>query len=442
MILAKAVNLKDSRYAVHYFKEILFQLGYDGPLATGIAEILRGWRNVGNEGSALEKQVIISEIVARAQPRDDSWFTLASKELIVPEAVLRDHAARGDSLSLAILIYLSRQQFSHLANQNWPSYMISFVLGFASQFNVRDTLPELQHEFCVLWNEIVRKVQNENDRDMAKLLIGQIHQVYVNLHTDPVTPISSTFDLRIPEDSSSYAVCNVPEHWHYWHSYPIPFILPDLPRLHNDHFLPSYSFSSSLDTTRTRAESTNTLPLDNSIAIPVNTTTEIRPMLSSSPDPATIVPMYGGVYTSRMMNLPPMGLFPFPFPSEPRASTSPTDAVAAQPTSVSHAAWGDHAYSFPESRYSILAANARRSSSASDLGAAAMREDSENAALRKGKEKAVPYPSSAIHEDATMVAMDVFSRPPSPQSILAVTSPVLSSSPLDAEDVHGQQDIV
>ena len=51
----------------------------------------------------------MSIIVATMQPRGDPWFLLASKSLGVPEAVLRDHTAHGDSLSLAILIHITRQ---------------------------------------------------------------------------------------------------------------------------------------------------------------------------------------------------------------------------------------------------------------------------------------------------------------------------------------------
>jgi hypothetical protein len=81
----------------------------------------------------------------------------------------------------------------------------------------------------------------------------------------------------------------------------------------------------------------------------------------------------------------------------------------------------DSAFFPPESHLSMLAP-ARHSllSSEGGSGATAMREDSEKAALRKGKEKAVPYPSSAIHEDV-MVTMDVVSWSPSPQSIVDVT---------------------
>ena len=296
MILAKALDLKHFPFAVTTLRTILNTFQYSSPLATGIAENLKGWRNDRDEATALTGQAFISEIVARTQPRDDSWFTLASKELCVPEAVLRDYAAHGDSLSLAILIYLTRQQFSHLGNQHWPSVMFSFVLLSASKFLVGDTSPDLQHQFCALWNEIVRKVQNDSDRKMAELLLGRIRLVYVALHDElvpviPIIPGFNTIDLRIPGDSplenppledfhldpplddpSSYAVCNVPGH--YWHPYPTPYILPPgPPRRRPDpvvpHIpvpMPSPSRNLGPDITYAPAESTDALSLHNNIA--------------------------------------------------------------------------------------------------------------------------------------------------------------------------------
>ena len=189
MILVKALDLKHFPNPFIIFKSILYTFRYSGPLASSIAKICRDCRDDSDEGTVLEAQATISEIVAKMQPRDDSWFILASNELRVQEAVLRDHATNGNSLSLAILIHLTRQQFSHLGNRNWPSDTFSFVLWFASKFNARDTSPELQHKFCALWNQIVRKMQNDNDRSLAKLLLRNIHKVYIALHEDTGGPI-------------------------------------------------------------------------------------------------------------------------------------------------------------------------------------------------------------------------------------------------------------
>jgi hypothetical protein len=40
----------------------------------------------------------------------------------------------------------------------------------ASKFNAQDTSPELQHNFCGLWNQIVKDVRDHNDRYMAYLI--------------------------------------------------------------------------------------------------------------------------------------------------------------------------------------------------------------------------------------------------------------------------------
>jgi len=123
---------------------------------------MRGWGDGGDRDTALVVQAILTGIVAKAQRQDDSWFILASGELGAPETVLRDYAAHGDSLSLAVLIHITRQQFSHYWKQSWPEDGFLKVLEAASKFNVQDTLPELQHEFCALWNQIVLKVHNNN----------------------------------------------------------------------------------------------------------------------------------------------------------------------------------------------------------------------------------------------------------------------------------------
>jgi len=155
------------------------------------------------------------------------------------------------------------------------------------------------------------------------------------------------------------------------------------------------------------------------------------------------------------MNLSTSEASAYPSLSKPRGSTSPTDIVSVQHTSVSHAGSGalnvpsssspplvlDHLLPI-ESRSSILASAAHCSSlSASYLGATATRNDSEKAALRKGKEKDVLYPSSAIHEDV-VVTTDVLSRSPSPQSIVDVTGAVLSPSSPDAEHTPGWHSMV
>ncbi len=77
--------------------------------------------------------------------------------------------------------------------------------------------PELQHRFCVLWNEVVLKAQKNNNGSIPEYIFIRIRNIYIALHqnTDavPTRFSTSTNDndsiLWLP---SSYPVCNIPDH--------------------------------------------------------------------------------------------------------------------------------------------------------------------------------------------------------------------------------------
>ena len=205
MVCMKAINSAYSPY-----KRVgPYSLGRLKSPLDEILVILRGW------GAELDlpAQAIISTILARVQPCDDSWFLRASGEMGGPEAVLRDYAAHGHSLSLFILIHLVHQHFNHLGTQGWPDYFFSSVLEAASKFDVKDTSPQLQRDFCALWNQIVRKAQDGNNRRIANDILARIRNVYLALHQDtnsaPTRFSPSTSDRdAILSDPASYPVCN------------------------------------------------------------------------------------------------------------------------------------------------------------------------------------------------------------------------------------------
>jgi hypothetical protein len=93
ILCAKAVDPVYFPHAFTVFDNILYKCQYHGPLATGIVEIVRGWPTWSSleKGDILYTRAIASMIVARVQPHDGTWFILASNELGIPEAVLRDY---------------------------------------------------------------------------------------------------------------------------------------------------------------------------------------------------------------------------------------------------------------------------------------------------------------------------------------------------------------
>ena len=357
MVCMKAI---DPAYSPYSYVVIFSKYQYGGPLATGIVEILRGWQNTRDESTVSEAQAIISTVIARVQPRDDSWFTLTSGELGVPEVVLRDYAIHGHSLSLFILIHLVHQQFSHFGSPTWPKHHFSDVLEAASKFDVKDTSPELQHGFRALWNQIVRKAQNDNDRAMADYILLSIRNVSITLHQDtnsaPLGFTNSTDDGDyIQWDPDSYSVCNTPDHHpdsalHIHGDSASATFGRTVPHDHdNTALVPSFP-SCGIATTSTSAHAplfvdeslTDVPPLDDNIPPPVQTTPSSRRIPSTSADPITTLATHGSIDTStRTISLSTPETLASTPSSKSKVSNSPPDVVAAERTAITHTASGD-----------------------------------------------------------------------------------------------------
>ena len=172
--------------------------------------------NSGDE-NAIYLQAIRTAMVARPQHRDDSWFWRhAPKALGYSEGVLRDYAAKGDSLSLAILIYATRQQFINFQFPSWPSEQFWAVLDGLSKLNALNTEPELRAEFCALWDQIVLKAQKDDQR-MAFQILRNIRNVYLTLHQNTCSA-STQFHATMGDwdnalkDPFTYPLCDPTSH--------------------------------------------------------------------------------------------------------------------------------------------------------------------------------------------------------------------------------------
>jgi hypothetical protein len=216
ILCARAIEPAHNKSSFRIISIILSHYQYRGPVPAEVLQIVRGWDNDRDENTSLVAQATVSSIVAGTQRRDDPWFILASDELGVPESVLRDYAVHGDSLSLAILIHIIRQQFSLFWNATEVRSVFEDVLYAASKFNVRNSLPELQHDFCSLWNQVVLKAQ-KGERAMTWSILKQTRDLYIALHQDtdsaPIQFSASTGDRDvILWKLSSYPLCNIPGH--------------------------------------------------------------------------------------------------------------------------------------------------------------------------------------------------------------------------------------
>ena len=165
---------------------------------------------------------LIACIIATVQEHDGRWFELATGQLGISISVLENYLTHGDSVLLANCIGICRYELEALSRNNWTygSVTRSGCLEIVSNFNAQNTLPDLKHEFCGLWNELIRMARDSANRRMSSLAINilrHIHHIYFTLHegTDAApTAFNAVTDdyANVLFDPSSYPSCNIPEH--------------------------------------------------------------------------------------------------------------------------------------------------------------------------------------------------------------------------------------
>ena len=153
---------------------------------------------------------IVAGILASARERDDRWHALAIDVFGLPERALRDHVTHGDSVLLFILIHTTRHA---IHSGSWTPW----ILSSHPRFNIRNTLPRLQDDFCALWNEIVTRTRENGDDVPLVDILRKIRYSFITLHqgTDaaPTAFSHSTDDnASVLFEPSSYPMCTVASH--------------------------------------------------------------------------------------------------------------------------------------------------------------------------------------------------------------------------------------
>jgi hypothetical protein len=152
-----------------------------------------------------------TKLLPSVQKRDEYWIAIASDAYGLSRLDLQDMVSLGGNIVLlSILINISRRTIQSNFRE-WE------VLAGLTRFDIRDTLPWLQHDFCALWNDIVQEARNQGSfRTPCDILHGLRH-LYLSLHqgTDaaPTAFSASTDDLNhVLLLSSSYPFCNIASH--------------------------------------------------------------------------------------------------------------------------------------------------------------------------------------------------------------------------------------
>jgi hypothetical protein len=211
IICLDAVHAAQSSSVSGILHDILSGRWLEVPQSVELGHSLTRWSNSGDGHSALFAKSIIAGIVAGVQERDERWSALARDHLGVPEDVFEKYATNDENVLLASLMHVTRQTLpSFFVNQ----YRLQLSI---SGFDIQKTLPDLQHEFCDFWNEIVLEAQKTVPYSSPVYVLANIRHLYVALHQDtPVAPTAFSLSTDTLDGilyrGSSYPICNIPDH--------------------------------------------------------------------------------------------------------------------------------------------------------------------------------------------------------------------------------------
>ena len=132
---------------------------------------------------------IVACIIARAQRRDDRWTMLVKETFGVPDGVLQDSLAHGDSVLLSVLIHVCRQT-------NSSGLWTSGILSSLSKFDICKTLPILQDDFCALWNELSQEAINRESFSVPAQILSEIRHCYFALFPDTYSNLIASIGSR------------------------------------------------------------------------------------------------------------------------------------------------------------------------------------------------------------------------------------------------------
>ena len=191
----------------------------EAPQSIELGHSIRRWCLSSDEWVALTARSLVASIIA-AQERNDRWIALVKDQFGLPDRILRDNIRYGDSVLLVILLHVINNLF-HAVLPPWDSN----ILRVLSRFDILNTLPHLQHEFCTLWNEIVQDAQNRRPYSTPLFILREVRHLYAALHGDTYFPPNGTSASPTTSNDtvwqpSSYPLCNVVSH----HSSPMPHV--------------------------------------------------------------------------------------------------------------------------------------------------------------------------------------------------------------------------
>ena len=187
---------------------------------------VKNWKSITHTVTLFYAECVAAVTISSVPDRDDRWLQLASGPLDASKRyLLHNPSTNCDNILLANIISIVRRTIQTYSGS--PERHRSDILGASTKtleslrkLDISKTLPELQHEFCAVWNQLVELAQNDKREYIvcvAKTTLENIRKLYIMLHKRPSaspTKFEGATDDADPvlDDPSSYCTSSLAGH--------------------------------------------------------------------------------------------------------------------------------------------------------------------------------------------------------------------------------------
>jgi hypothetical protein len=187
------------------------------------------WKDVTHPVTRFYRQCVAVLTISIVRDHDEHWSQLVKGLLDVSKTPLQKYIKNSDSVLLANAIFIVRrtvQTYSGSVDRHRQD-----VIGASSKtletvckkLDIQHSLPELRHEFCGVWNQLVAAAQSSlppHHEFVATTTLRNIRKLYIALHEYTSTPATSfktfytTTDDRDPifDNPQLYPICTFGDH--------------------------------------------------------------------------------------------------------------------------------------------------------------------------------------------------------------------------------------
>ncbi|KAH9056358.1 hypothetical protein EDB87DRAFT_1579460 [Lactarius vividus] len=135
-----------------------------------------------------------------------TFYAQCAVSAIISSMQIPSYLDHGDSILLANLIHIIRQTLRTRSliekyHDGYITKVTSRTLESISKLDVQDSLPELQHEFCRLWNQLVHIAQDDKYWNVT-LATQERPEAFATTDDNDITL----------DDITSYPICTIPSH--------------------------------------------------------------------------------------------------------------------------------------------------------------------------------------------------------------------------------------